>query len=253
MGPGALRRGLNILNAIRTGGKDGLTIAQIAALTGIHRPTVYRLIEILEQEHYVRRLGDHKHFVSDQPEAETPDLWQTFQEQMRPLLQSVASKTGACVFLVRQDSTDALCLLREIGPYPIQVVAHNVGELLPLGVGGAGLALLAALKDDEIVSILAKNSSKYKKYGNLTPQKVLSLVENTRTRDFAVVGNHALQGVLSVGVPIHTKAGKPVGAIGVTATVDRMTVAVQEMFAKTVERELISLGNYSSHGTSSSS
>ena len=43
-GPRTLRRGLAVLAALRDQGPDGLSVTDIARLTGIQRPTIYRLL-----------------------------------------------------------------------------------------------------------------------------------------------------------------------------------------------------------------
>ena len=46
-GPRTLRRGLAVLAALRDQGPDGLSVTDIARLTGIQRPTIYRLLAAL--------------------------------------------------------------------------------------------------------------------------------------------------------------------------------------------------------------
>src|SRR3546814_3144136 len=52
-GPKTLRRGLQIIEVLRAAGDEGLKIADIAALTGIQRTTVYRFLDVLvrSEEH----------------------------------------------------------------------------------------------------------------------------------------------------------------------------------------------------------
>jgi ribose transport system substrate-binding protein len=59
-GAGTLEKGLKVLEAVEKSGK-GVSIQEVAALTGIQRLSVYRLLSTLEQRGYVHRSQDKRY------------------------------------------------------------------------------------------------------------------------------------------------------------------------------------------------
>lgn len=238
-GPRALRRGLQILSALKHAPSQ--KAAQIAALTGIPRPTVYRLIEVLEAEGYVLRHADGKTFsLPNVEDSDSGDRWAAFVRHMKPVLRSIAKRTGNTVFLGRQISRDLLCLHREIGPLPIQILSLPVGGRQPLGVGAAGVALLSMMDSADVASIAEANRAAYATYGNLHVSTVHSLVQTCIARGYSVVGNYALRGVLAVGIPLRDIAGVPRASVSVTGPIDRMPMSRQRELARTMYDEVMS-------------
>jgi DNA-binding IclR family transcriptional regulator len=241
MGPGALRRGLHILNALRNALGEPLGVAEIAAAIGLPRPTVYRLLETLEGEGYARRDDSGKLFAISSPDHDLGDRWSAFSHKMEPLMRRIAQRTGNAVFLARQDKAELLVLHREIGTYPIQVLSMPIGGRQPLGVGAAGVALLSMLNSRQLSTILQQNAKTYAAFGNLQASTVQRLVENCQARGYAVAGNYSLKGVLAVGVAIRATGQLPPAAISVTAPLDRMPVARQKEIAQIMHAELKSV------------
>ena len=160
-GPRALRRGLAVLRAIQKSGPEGLLVAEIATVTDLDRATVYRLVQVLMHESYVATVGTSKRLAARQDiSTKKADPWRVFIERLRPALRNIAVASESCVFLVRRDHADALCLDREIGPGRLRIISQDVGDRLPLGVGVAGVALLAALPDATVEAVLDINEAK---------------------------------------------------------------------------------------------
>ena len=129
--------------------------------------------------------------------------------QLLPVLRRLADRTGDAVFLVVREEDDSISLHREIGSYPVQILATYAGKRQPLGVGSGGMALLAALPDDIARGIVERNSGRLDEYGGMTPQEMYRLIENTRARGYSVVGNHAVRGALGVGCALLDSQGAP--------------------------------------------
>src|SRR5690606_13828338 len=101
-----------------------------------------------------------------------------------PAMRRIAAATGNSTFLIRRAGCDSLCLHREFGDYPIQVVSVIVGGRQPLGVGAAGLALLSALPNDGVDEVLRHNAALLHAYGNISLQTMRHLVRSTRARGY---------------------------------------------------------------------
>ncbi|MFC4273858.1 IclR family transcriptional regulator [Achromobacter aloeverae] len=240
-GPGALRRGLRILLHLQRSTRP-LGPAEIARAVEMTRPTVYRLLDILEGEGFVRRDESGKAFLASAPEVDVGSEWALFIRRMKPIMERIAVQTGNAVFLSRRDHRSLICLHREIGSHPVQILSLQIGGRSPLGVGAGGIAMLGALSLRERDEVMAANAAEYLEWGNLHVSTIRKLIENCRARGYSVVGNYALQGVLAVGIAIAGNARRPVTALSVTAPHDRLPLQRQREVAALMRGELAAAG-----------
>lgn len=136
-------------------------------------------------------------------------------------MEQLASATGDTVFLLQRSGFESVCLDHCIGTYPVQTLTTGVGDRHPLGVGGGGLAILAAMDDAEIARALAINRQRYIAY-ELDTSVLLQQVEETRSQGFALNEGFATPGAAGLGSPILNSFGHPVGAIFVASVTERM-------------------------------
>ncbi|NYT86439.1 helix-turn-helix domain-containing protein [Pusillimonas harenae] len=232
---------MHLLRTLRDYPDGGLSVTDLARLTGLQRPTIYRLLAALLEEGFAYNIGGTKRFAASNL-AETTILDQDPRIKLAlPTMRELAAETGDAVFLVVRDDNESLSLWREIGPYPVQILATFAGKRQPLGVGSGGLALLAKLEDDEVDSIIARNSKQLEQYGGMSSREMRQLVDNTRTRGYSVVGNYAVRGALGVGCALCDKEQRPYLAISVTAITDRMPATRQRKIAGLIQEKLNTL------------
>jgi DNA-binding IclR family transcriptional regulator len=234
-----LRRGLAVLEAVLDADPDGLRLTDLCQATGLQRPTVCRLLEPLLEGRYVRRRDRFRYvagsrFTGLAQSAARPNL----AVRLQPVLASISNTCGDAAFAIVREGSQSLCIARQIGTHPVQVLVIQVGTMQPLGVGAAGLALLAALPDDDVAAVIADNAPLLGRYGGMTPERLRLLVRTTRERGWSLIGNHATQNVLAVGCAVRNTADQPVAAISVASTVDRMTRERQRMVARTIKQAL---------------
>lgn len=242
-GPRTLRRGLQVLRTLQDNPEGGLSVTSLARLTGLQRPTIYRLLAALVEEGFARNVSGSKRFMAGQNTTmpgidEDPRIELAF-----PVLKKLAALTGDAVFLVVRDGHESVSLWREIGAYPVQILATFAGKRQPLGVGSGGMALLAKLDDDTVEDIIARNSNRIEQYGGMTTREMRQLVLNTRTRGYSVVGNYAVRGALGVGCALCDSSNHPYLAISVTAITDRMPATRQREIAHLIQDGLKTLAN----------
>ncbi|QAA93893.1 IclR family transcriptional regulator [Pollutimonas thiosulfatoxidans] len=240
-GPRTLRRGLLVLRALQEHSEVGLNITDLSRVTGLQRPTVYRLLAALVESGFARTVPASKRF-----KAVHAGTLRQHDEDPRialalPVMQQLAATTGDAVFLVVRDGYESLSLWREIGPYPVQILATFAGKRQPLGVGSGGMALLAALDDAKVEQIIVHNNMELEQYGGMTTREMRQLVQNTRSRGYSVVGNYAVRGALGVGCALCDAKGDPRLAISVTAITERMPVARQREIAGLIRAGLSEL------------
>lgn len=232
-----LRRGLALLDVVLEAGLDGARVVDLCRATELGRPTVYRLLAPLLEAGWVaqrerfRYVAGPKLTRGGQPR---PNL----AVRLQPLLTQISAGCGDAAFAIVREGGLSSCIARQVGTHPLQVLAIQVGTQQPLGVGAAGLALLAALPDEEVAAVIAVNEPVLHRYGGMTPARLRTLVRATRERGWSVIGNHAISGVLAVGMPVLDARGQPVAALSVASTQLRMTRERQHQIVQLMRKTL---------------
>jgi DNA-binding IclR family transcriptional regulator len=135
----------------------------------------------------------------------------------------LAQQTGDTSFLFIRSGNDAVCISREQGTYPIQTPSVPIGSRQPLGVSAGGLALLSALRQQEVEEIIEAIAPRLGAYRDLEAEELHELVAHTQKLGYALIGNHAVPGVRAIGLPIISQTGAPIAAVTVAAIHSRMT------------------------------
>ena len=239
MGSRTLRRGLQLLNAISQSGRNGLRVVDLCNAAGLERATVYRLLVTLVESGYVAEHGRFRYAAGPRLAVLSQLVSPLdFASRLQPVLARVSAACGDAAFAIVRDGPASQCIARQLGAHPVQVLVIQVGTRQPLGVGAAGLALLAALPDDEVAMIISTNSPDLGRYGSMTPDRMNIMVRATRERGWSVIGNHATQDVLGVGMAVGGKDGAPVAAISMASTIDRMPRERQQLIARSMRQAL---------------
>lgn len=241
-GSRTLRRGLQVLDAVLASGREGLRVIELCRAAGLERATVYRLLATLLEGGHVARRGRF-HYVPGPRLAAVaaPATLPNMAMRLTPVLERVSRACGDAAFAIVREGATSHCIARHVGTHPVQILVIQVGTRQPLGVGAAGLALLAALPDDEVKTCIAANAQALPRYGGMTPERLAILVRATRERGWSVVGNHATQGVLAAGMAVRNAEGAPVAAISVASTLDRMPRERQQLIARWMREALAAL------------
>lgn len=233
IGSRTLRRGLHLLDAVLKSGRDGLRVVDLCRAAGLERATVYRLLATLVESGYMAAHGRFRYVagprLAEHAQRVVPS---DFAARLQPVLARVSAACGDAAFAIVREGPASHCIARQVGTHPVQVLVIQVGTRQPLGVGAAGLALLAALPDEDVAAAIAANSPALGRYGSMTPDRMKIMVRATRERGWSVIGNHATHGVLAVGMAVLGRDGAPVAAISVASIIDRMPRDRQQLIAR---------------------
>lgn len=142
-GAAAVDRALALL-AVFTPQRAKLSLADLAASTGLYKSTVLRLLASLEHARLIERQVDGLYRLGPEVARLNHVYASAFSLEavVMPALAALVGMTGeSAAFYVRQ-GTQRLCLYRVNSPKPVR--DHiNVGDLLPLDRGASGRVLLA--------------------------------------------------------------------------------------------------------------
>ena len=246
-GTQSIQRALAVLRILATARRTGLGITEISIDAGLTRPTTHRILSVLVAEGIVeQRAGTRRYVLGEQIpllalSAQTRD---PLLDLVRPYLRAAVAEFGDTGFFTRNVGLETICVERQLGAYPIQALAWDVGERRPLGVSNAGIAILSGMQPEAARDLLAKNRSRFVRYG-LSTETILHEVVVARVKGFAARATSLIPGVSSVSVTIRSPCGTAQGALSMTPIPRRLTpkrtdeiVAQLRTYAQAIEREL---------------
>jgi Bacterial transcriptional regulator len=101
--------------------------------------------------------------------------------------------------------------------------ALKVGDRLPLGIGAAGVAMLAAMPDAQIATTLAANQNSIDRdYPRCTLPVIHALLAQTRERGYSVIPGLIVKGYLALGVALCNGQGRPESSISLVTSAARL-------------------------------
>ncbi|NWB85880.1 DNA-binding transcriptional regulator [Pseudomonas gingeri] len=224
-----LTRGLQLLNTLnRLDG--GASTARLAELTGLHRTTVRRLLETLQDEGYVRRSeSDDSYRLS----LKVRELSEGFRDEqwicglaaplLAELMQEVVWPTDLCTLDV-----DAM-VVRETTHRFSRLSFHRsmVGRRLPVLLTATGLAYLAFCPDVErerIIELLASRNDEESRLAH-DAEALDNLLRKTRHRGYGenFMGWNKEERIASIAVPIHGEQ-RILGCLNLVYVAKAMTI-----------------------------
>ena len=223
-GAQCVRRTLAVLRLVATGQEQGMRLTDIAAMSGLSRPTVHRLLKVLiEETAVVQDPGSRRYLVG--PEMLLLGLARTggfpIRAMAEPFLMALAAEVGDTVFLSVRHGADSVCIGRYLGSHPIQVLSINLGVRRPLGGSVSGIVLLAGLDDRAAREITRANEPRLAMQQR-SVKDVLRLVQAARTDGHAHAPQGVMPGSAAVSVPVRDGQGNVLAAISIAALGDRL-------------------------------
>jgi IclR family transcriptional regulator, pca regulon regulatory protein len=212
----ALARGLDVIRAFEPR-QPAMSLAAVAAATGLARPTARRILLTLEQLGYVR--AGERGFELTPRVLElgmsyvlSRSLW----EVARPHMERLVARTHESSSIAQLDGSDIVYVARVAVP-KIIALAVTIGTKFPAMQTSLGKIMLAALPPGEAEQVLAEPSR-----SGVTPRWQPSLAERTaelrevRARGWSLTDEQLALGIRSVAAPLRDGDGKVLAALNVT-------------------------------------
>lgn len=212
----ALARGLDVLRCFRPG-QPQLTLSEVAATTGLARPTVRRILLTLEELGYVA--------TADRGYRLTPRVLelgmayigsQGLWDLARPHLERLVAQNRESSSMGQLDGSDIVYVARVAVP-KIITLAVVVGTRFPAPATSLGKVLLAALSPAELRRVLAEPSrSGITPRWQPTAEELEPVLREVRARGWALTDEQLAPGVRSVAAPVRDGQGRVIAAMNVT-------------------------------------
>lgn len=220
----AVARAFQALRILALGGEHGMRLTDVVTYSGLTRPTVHRILQTLllegvgEQDPTTRRyrLGSEISLLGMSRPAQFP-----VRSAAETYLEALADELGDTVFLTIRAGWDSVAIDRRTGSYPIKVLAIDVGVRRPLGIGVAGVMLLATLPSDEANHICDMNAGRLPADGP-SMDTIRTRVRDAREVGYAYSEVGILRGTRAIAIPVLDASGQVTATLAVAAMADRL-------------------------------
>ncbi len=224
-GAQSLRRAVVLLRLVAEGQEHGVRLVDLATASGLNRPTIHRMLRVLCEECLVEQDVDSRRYRIG---AELTLLGMARSNRIpvrgiaEPFLHQLSDKVGDTVFLTVRQGADSVGIDRITGRYPIQVLATEIGVRRPLGLGVAGVAILAALDVKESEMLIKGNQRRLAAHG-FTVAAMDERVARARDLGFAWAPTGLIPGTSAISVAVCDDEGEVIAAVSVAAMAHRLT------------------------------
>lgn len=212
----ALARGLDVIRAFGLN-RPTMTLSEVAAATGLARPTARRMLLTLEELGYVR--------VAQNGFALTPQVLElgmayigsmNLWDIARPHMEQLVKRTNESSSIAQLDGSDIVYVARVAVP-KIITIAVTIGTRFPALQTSLGKVLLSELPPDELTRVLDKPSrSGIAPLWRPEQEERGRVLCEVRSRGWALADEHLAYGIRSIAVPLRDGTGRVVAALNVS-------------------------------------
>ena len=234
-GTQSIQRAVAVLRILATARETGLKLTEISRHAELAYSTTHRILSVLVAEGVVeQRTGSRRYVIGEQIPllALSRRTRDPLLDMVVPHLRAAVDEIGDTGFLTRRVGLDTICVFRQLGNYPIQVLAWDVGERRPLGVTNAGIAILSGMQIETMRGVLTKNRTRFSRYG-VSTEEILQEVAAARASGFAARTRSLTPGSGAVSVLIRSPSGAAHAALTITPILRRLSPKrTEEIVAK---------------------
>ncbi len=220
---GSIQRAKSVLDALAAS-PEGATLSRVIADTEFSKTTAHRTLQSLQGVDYVFQDPDtRRYFLGNALFRLSRNAGESSLSALSARsMHRIATETEDTVFLTIPEGAASICVRVETGAFPIRTLTLEPGDRTPLGVGANAQALYAVEQEAKRKAAGQANRAWMADY-NYTPELAEDLASDFQVRGYALNPSIAIPGMSAIGLPIVTKSGSVVAAIGIGAINERMT------------------------------
>ena len=233
---GTVGKALEVLERVADFGRP-VRFSEVLEASDFPKPTLYRLMQTLLHQGMLRFDPDRQTYA---PGGRLVRLahaaWaQSSLTQVAGVhIQRLSETTGETVHLAQIDAAQVLYLDKRNAAEPVEMYSQ-AGKVGPLYCTGVGKAMLAFLPAD-----VARQAILQQSFHRFTPATLTTTIaleaelEAIRARGYAFDREEHEPGIICVAAPILGPGGRALGAVSVTGTTARTSLAAMENLAPLV-------------------
>jgi IclR family KDG regulon transcriptional repressor len=229
-GDGTVAKALAVMDEVAAAGRP-VRFAELLDRSPYPKATLYRFVQVLTKQG----------MLQFDPERQTyaPGLrlvrlahaaWQTsaLAPVARPHLDALSGAVGETVHLAQLDGAQVLYVDKRNARQPIEMYSA-AGKVGPAYCTGVGKAMLAFLPEPDLSQAIAQQSfHRFTPATLVTPEALRSELTAIRERGYGFDREEHEPGIICIAHPILTRGNRVLGAVSVTSSTERTTLAALE-------------------------
>jgi DNA-binding IclR family transcriptional regulator len=235
---GSLHRAVQLVRAVARGRAAGASLKDLVGATGLPRPTIHRVTQMLIDVGWLERDRENRRFFLGR-EVHSLGLVAALRHPIERIaaaeLARLAHETGQTIYMLTRAGDDSVCVARHESTARIQTLVLQVGTREPLGIGAGSMALLAALPQDDAEQAIMRNMARYRRNERFDEPSFRRALSEARTRGFASHDGLFIRGVSGIGVAVRDESGYPLAAISTAFVTDWLDTSQREQLARRIE------------------
>ena len=229
-GDGTVGKALDVLDRVAAAGHP-VRFTELLEQGGYPKATLYRLLQTLTHQGMVAYDADRQTYsLGVRLVRLAHAAWKTssLAPIARPYLDELSAETGETIHLAQMDGGQVLYVDKRNATKPVEMFAQ-AGKVGPAYCTGVGKAMLAFLPDAAVEQAITRQSFHPYTLRTLdTPDKLRAELQVIRKRGHAFDDEEHEPGIICCAAPILTATGRVIGALSVTSTTTRSSLAALE-------------------------
>lgn len=222
----SLEKGLDVLRAF-TAANRTLTLAEIAQITGMSKPSAQRSVHTLQVLGYI---GKHPQTRRFQLLPQVIELGFNYLAShpliasAYPYLSQLASASGETASLTEPVGQDMVYVAQILTTKRIPVLTP-IGMRIPMYASSSGRAYLSLLPDEQVRARIAATPRPARTPATLTEvEPILARIADCRRTGYTTNCEELFLGDMGIAAPLRNARGEPVGAVHVSPPTSRWTL-----------------------------
>jgi len=200
-------------------------LTDLTQRTGLDKATALRILEMLQAEGFVERAAqDKRYFIGAELRmfGAAATAGADLRAIARPSLLRLANAFEDTVLVSVRRGNESLCLDLEEGRFPIRANYMNVGGRRPWAWARAASRCWPGCPTRSARSRSPHSTAVLALHPRVSGELARTLVDDARSRGYAMTLNVVVDRMGGVGVPILGPDGNPVAALSIAALSDRI-------------------------------
>lgn len=229
-GDGTVGKALDVLDMVAAAGHP-VRFSELLTVSAYPKATLYRLIQTLTHQGMLAYDADRQTYALGVRLVRLAHAaWATssLAPIARPYLDELAEETGETIHLAQMDNGQVLYVDKRNAAKPVEMF-EQAGKVGPAYCTGVGKAMLAYLSAEALERAIQRQSfHRFTTQTLDTENKLKAELEAIRLRGHAFDREEHEPGIICCAVPILTRTGRVIGALSVTSTTARTSIAELE-------------------------
>jgi len=220
---GGFAKGLSVIEAFGMG-RDRLTIAEAARLSGLDRASARRCLLTLVEQGYASTEDRYFELTPRILQLGRSYLSASLPRLIRPALSQLAERVKESCSAAVLDGSEVVYIARATEQHLVGTGLHP-GSRLPAYCTSLGRVLLAALPEDAARKIVSETKRQALTAHTLTSVKdIMAEIARVRELGYSIIDQEVAPHSRSIGIPIFNQAGRTLAAVTVAKHASRGSV-----------------------------